>query len=50
MNLPSEVIGDSIRLNQILSNLLSNALKFTQEGSIHIVVKELERKNNEVKN
>jgi PAS domain S-box-containing protein len=43
--LPSEVIGDSIRLNQILSNLLSNALKFTQKGSIHVIIKEIERKN-----
>ncbi len=43
--LPSEVIGDSIRLNQILSNLLSNALKFTQKGSIHIIIREIERKN-----
>jgi PAS domain S-box-containing protein len=42
--LPNEVIGDSIRLNQILSNLLSNALKFTQKGSIHIVIKEIERR------
>ncbi len=42
-NLPVEVIGDSIRLNQILSNLLSNALKFTNEGSISVSLKELER-------
>jgi PAS domain S-box-containing protein len=41
--LPDEVIGDSIRLNQILSNLLSNALKFTQKGSIHVITKELDR-------
>jgi CheY-like chemotaxis protein/two-component sensor histidine kinase len=40
--LPDEVIGDSIRLNQILSNLLSNALKFTQKGSIHVVIREVE--------
>jgi len=43
-NLPSEVIGDSIRLNQILSNLLSNALKFTNKGGITVIVKELERR------
>ncbi|HSO77100.1 MAG TPA: PAS domain S-box protein [Bacteroidales bacterium] len=33
-DLPSELIGDPIRLNQILSNLLSNAMKFTSEGSV----------------
>lgn len=41
--LPSEVIGDQIRLNQILSNLLSNALKFTNRGGIKVVVNELSR-------
>jgi PAS domain S-box-containing protein len=42
-DLPTEVIGDPIRLNQILSNLLSNALKFTIHGSIQVMVKELSR-------
>jgi CheY-like chemotaxis protein/anti-sigma regulatory factor (Ser/Thr protein kinase) len=42
-DLPEEVVGDSIRLNQILSNLLSNALKFTQKGGIHVCLKLLER-------
>ena len=41
--LPREVMGDSIRLNQILSNLLSNAVKFTQKGSIYVILRELER-------
>jgi PAS domain S-box-containing protein len=46
-NLPAEVIGDQIRLNQVLSNLLSNALKFTKEGSITVTIRELERKGHQ---
>jgi signal transduction histidine kinase len=48
-NLPAEVIGDPIRLNQILSNLLSNALKFTIHGSIQVFVKEISRTDNQAK-
>jgi PAS domain S-box-containing protein len=48
-DLPDEVIGDPIRLNQILSNLLSNALKFTNSGSINITVSELQRKGTQSK-
>ena len=45
--IPSDVIGDQIRLNQILSNLLSNALKFTLKGDITVLIKEIEKIGNQ---
>jgi PAS domain S-box-containing protein len=38
-NIPEILIGDSIRLHQIIMNLMSNALKFTTEGIISFSLK-----------
>ena len=35
-NIPSLLIGDELRIKQILNNLLSNAFKYTQEGQIEL--------------
>ena len=40
------ILGDSTRLNQILNNLLSNAGKFTQQGTINIRVLLLKKETN----
>jgi len=47
-NLPETIIGDRLRLNQVLLNLLSNALKYTFEGEITLKVSLLEKSDDKV--
>jgi two-component system, chemotaxis family, CheB/CheR fusion protein len=37
--IPSMLLGDSVRLNQIVLNLISNAVKFTHKGKVILSVK-----------
>jgi signal transduction histidine kinase len=46
--LPERVIGDPIRLNQILTNLTSNAIKFTEQGSVRIICRKVTVDGNEM--
>lgn len=47
-NLPKYLVGDSIRLEQILLNLVNNAVKFTETGHVEIHVKYLAEYNNNI--
>ncbi|MEL6862957.1 MAG: response regulator [Bacteroidota bacterium] len=46
--LPQYIIGDKLRLNQILYNLVGNAVKFTDVGSVKISTHMLRKDNEKV--
>jgi two-component system sensor histidine kinase/response regulator len=47
--IPDAVVGDPIRLRQILVNLINNAIKYTEKGEIVVSVREESKTKNEVR-
>ncbi len=40
-SLPARLVGDALRIRQVLVNLLSNALKFTRTGRVEVALRRL---------
>jgi PAS domain S-box-containing protein len=47
-NTPTSLIGDPLRLGQVLNNLLTNAVKFTEKGQVNLVVQVMQETHNQV--
>ncbi|HEY9068156.1 MAG TPA: ATP-binding protein, partial [Burkholderiaceae bacterium] len=48
MNVPRALVGDPLRLGQVLVNLGNNAVKFTESGEVVLSIRVLERTANDV--
>ncbi|EKR3912510.1 two-component sensor histidine kinase BarA [Salmonella enterica subsp. enterica serovar Typhi] len=47
-DVPENVIGDPLRLQQVITNLMGNAIKFTESGNIDILVEKRALSNTKV--
>ena len=48
VDLPEHLIGDPVKLSQILTNLLGNAIKFTKKGYVELKINILKSEGNNV--
>ncbi|MCR5685232.1 MAG: DegV family EDD domain-containing protein [Lachnospiraceae bacterium] len=47
-NVPAELLGDEVRIKQILINVLNNAIKYTKEGSVSLSIQCGDRSDDEL--
>jgi signal transduction histidine kinase len=48
-DIPQDLMGDPVRLGQILINLASNAVKFTEKGEVAVLIDLEDRKEKQIK-
>lgn len=47
--LPAVMLGDDVRLSQVVMNLLTNAVKYTEKGSVRFIIRTKERIDDEIR-
>lgn len=45
-HVPKDLTGDPVKLSQILTNLIGNAIKFTNKGAVSIIIEQLQTSKN----
>ena len=48
-DLPKNVVGDVVRVRQVLINLMGNAVKFTSEGTVELAISQVSRSGNDLR-
>lgn len=48
-SVPNKLLGDPLKLSQILINLIGNSVKFTQNGNVTVRIQKVDEKNGKVK-
>ncbi|MCX7794562.1 MAG: response regulator [Thermodesulfovibrionales bacterium] len=48
-DVPMGLIGDPLRINQVITNLMGNSVKFTEKGQITLKIEKVEEKDDRVK-